>query len=91
MESLKYQPGFGNEFSSAALPGALPQGQNSPQRASLGLYTEQFNGTAFTASRATNRCTWTYRIRPFSVTHQPFKQIQNGFLLLAIATDMPRI
>lgn len=79
MESLNYQSGFGNEFTTEALPGALPQGQNSPQRAPLGLYAEQFNGTAFTAPRATNRRTWTYRIRP-SVTHQPFKQIQNGLL-----------
>jgi len=79
MESLNYQTGFGNEFTTEALPGALPQGQNSPQRAPLGLYAEQFNGTAFTAPRATNRRTWTYRIRP-SVTHQPFKQIQNGLL-----------
>jgi homogentisate 1,2-dioxygenase len=29
--SLKYLSGFGNEFASEALPGALPIGQNSPQ------------------------------------------------------------
>jgi homogentisate 1,2-dioxygenase len=40
----------------------------------LGLYTEQLSGTAFTAPRATNRRTWTYRIRP-SVTHKPFREI----------------
>ncbi len=28
-----YQRGFGNEFSSEAVPGALPAGRNSPQRA----------------------------------------------------------
>lgn len=29
---LVYQYGFGNEFQSEALPGALPIAQNSPQR-----------------------------------------------------------
>jgi homogentisate 1,2-dioxygenase len=71
---LKYQSGFGNEFATEAVKGALPEGQNSPQKAPLGLYTEQLSGTAFTAPRATNRRTWTYRIRP-SVTHKPFTEI----------------
>ncbi len=52
----------------------LPQGQNAPQKHPLGLYTEQFSGTPFTAPRATNRRTWTYRIRP-SVTHRPYEEI----------------
>ena len=73
----QYQSGFGNEFATEALAGALPHGQNSPQRAPLGLYAEQFSGTAFTAPRSLNRRTWTYRLRP-SVTHQPFQQISNG-------------
>jgi homogentisate 1,2-dioxygenase len=30
---LDYQTGFGNEFATEALPGALPVGRNSPQRA----------------------------------------------------------
>ena len=29
---LKYMPGFGNDFETESLPGALPQGQNSPQK-----------------------------------------------------------
>jgi homogentisate 1,2-dioxygenase len=37
----------------------------------MGLYTEQLSGTAFTAPRALNRRTWSYRIRP-SVMHQPY-------------------
>jgi len=73
---LKYQTGFGNEFATEAVEGALPGGQNSPQKAPLGLYAEQFSGTAFTAPRAGNKRTWTYRIRP-SVLHKPFKQIDN--------------
>ena len=73
---LKYQTGFGNEFATEAADGALPVGRNSPQQAPLGLYAEQFSGTAFTAPRGANRRTWTYRIRP-SVTHKPFEQIDN--------------
>ncbi|MBS1800567.1 MAG: homogentisate 1,2-dioxygenase [Acidobacteria bacterium] len=69
---IKYQSGFGNEFATEAVAGALPAGQNAPQKHPLGLYTEQFSGTAFTAPRATNRRTWTYRIRP-SVTHHPYQ------------------
>ncbi len=74
---LRYQSGFGNEFATEAVPAALPKGQNSPQKNALGLYTEQFSGTPFTAPRATNRRTWCYRIRP-TVTHRPFEQIGNG-------------
>ena len=73
---LKYQTGFGNEFATEAVDGSLPVGRNSPQKAPLGLYAEQFSGTAFTVPRDRNRRTWTYRIRP-SVLHKPFKQIDN--------------
>ena len=41
-----YRAGFGNEFSSEAIPGALP-GHNSPQRAPFGLYAEQLSGSAW--------------------------------------------
>ena len=63
-----YMPGFGNDFETEALPGALPVGQNSPQRCSYGLYAEQLSGTPFTAPRGQNERTWCYRIRP-SVKH----------------------
>jgi homogentisate 1,2-dioxygenase len=66
-----YLSGFGNEFATEALAGALPAGRNSPQRCPFGLYAEQFSGTAFTAPRAVNRRSWLYRIRP-AVTHHPF-------------------
>ncbi|MBK9608203.1 MAG: homogentisate 1,2-dioxygenase [Betaproteobacteria bacterium] len=77
--TLRCQTGFGNEFASEALPGALPVGQNSPQRVELGLYAEQLSGTAFTAPRAQNRRSWLYRIRP-SAQHPPFSRIDNGLL-----------
>jgi homogentisate 1,2-dioxygenase len=63
-----YMPGFGNDFETEALPGALPQGQNSPQKCAYGLYAEQLSGTPFTAPRGQNERTWCYRIRP-SVRH----------------------
>ncbi len=44
-----YMPGFGNDFETEALPGALPRGMNSPQKCNYGLYGEQLSGTAFTA------------------------------------------
>jgi len=65
---IGYMPGFGNDFETEALPGALPQGQNSPQKCNYGLYAEQLSGTAFTAPRGQNERTWCYRIRP-SVHH----------------------
>ncbi len=61
-----YMPGWANDFETEALPGALPQGMNSPQRCEYGLYGEQLSGTAFTANPPER--TWCYRIRP-SVKH----------------------
>lgn len=78
IDSTTYLTGFGNEFATEALPGALPQGQNSPQRAPYGLYAEQLSGTAFTAPRAANRRSWLYRLRP-SVLHRPFQPIDSGW------------
>ncbi|KAJ8714952.1 hypothetical protein PYW08_004933 [Mythimna loreyi] len=75
MEELKYLSGFGSEFTSEdpRRPGALPVGQNSPQRCPYGLYAEQLSGTAFTAPRHENKRSWLYRIRP-SVIHKPFQK-----------------
>ncbi|KAK9820068.1 hypothetical protein WJX72_005739 [[Myrmecia] bisecta] len=68
---LQYLTGFGNDFGSEALPGALPVGQNNPRVCPYGLYAEQLSGTTFTAPRSQNKRSWLYRIRP-SVTHEPF-------------------
>lgn len=74
--TLAYLTGFGNEHSSEALQGALPVGQNSPQKVPYGLYAEQLSGTAFTAPRHANRRSWLYRIRPAALhgTFAPFEQ-----------------
>ena len=76
---INYLTGFGNKFSSEALPGALPQGRNSPQRPARGLYPEVLSGSAFTAPRAENLSTWLYRLRP-SAMHPPFKKLRAGEL-----------
>jgi homogentisate 1,2-dioxygenase len=71
---LHYQTGFCNEFATEALPGALPEMRNSPQRCAYGLYAEQFSGTAFTVPRHASRRSWLYRIRPAAV-HGPYRRI----------------
>ena len=63
-DDFQYESGFGNQFVTEAVKGALPVGRNSPQQAPLGLYAEQLSGTAFTQPRAVNRRTWVYRILP---------------------------
>jgi homogentisate 1,2-dioxygenase len=63
--------GFGSHHESEAIAGALPVGQNSPQRVPFGLYAEQISGTAFTAPRAHNLRSWLYRLRP-SAMHGSF-------------------
>ncbi|WP_443190273.1 homogentisate 1,2-dioxygenase [Pseudomonas indica] len=73
--ALSYQSGFGNEFASEALPGALPEGQNSPQKVPYGLYAELLSGTAFTVPRSEARRTWMYRIRP-SARHGQYQRLE---------------
>jgi len=81
-----YLSGFGNEFATEALPGALPAHRNSPQRVAYGLYAEQISGTAFTAPRAHNRRSWLYRIRPAAM-HGTFRPIDSA----RIASDFERL
>ncbi|MET3214724.1 UNVERIFIED_ORG: homogentisate 1,2-dioxygenase [Burkholderia territorii] len=86
-----YLSGFANEFATEALPGALPHGRNSPQRAPYGLYAEQLSGTAFTAPRGHNRRSWLYRIRPAAV-HRPFEPYAGAQRLVSEfgdSTDVP--
>src|SRR5688572_1892302 len=70
--TLSYMPGFGNDFETESLDGALPQGRNSPQQPAYGLYAEQLSGSPFTAPRGTNERSWLYRIRPSVKHHQRF-------------------
>ncbi|XP_051158782.1 homogentisate 1,2-dioxygenase isoform X1 [Leptopilina boulardi] len=76
-EDFKYLTGFDCEFSSEdeRCPGALPIGQNNPQKCPYNLYAEQLSGSAFTVPRCENKRSWFYRIRP-SVVHDVFEPIQ---------------
>ncbi|QDP00469.1 homogentisate 1,2-dioxygenase [Thalassotalea sp. PS06] len=85
-DSLTYMTGFGNEFETEALPGALPKGQFNPQRVSYDLYTEQFSTTAFTAPRDSNRRTWFYRIRPSAIQGE-YQLMDNGLIRTAPITE----
>jgi homogentisate 1,2-dioxygenase len=83
-----YMSGFGNHFATEAVPGALPEGRNSPQRPAFGLYAEQLSGTAFTAPRAENRRSWLYRMRP-SAAHPPFARYPGAALFAPGLPDDP--
>ncbi|KAL6865680.1 hypothetical protein ACO1O0_001775 [Amphichorda felina] len=71
-EKYRYQNGFDSHLESEAIAGALPVGQNSPQKPPYGLYAEKLSGTAFTAPRHQNKQTWLYRILP-SCAHPPYQ------------------
>ena len=77
MTEPAYLSGFGNEFATEAVEGALPQGQNAPQHPPLGLYAEQLSGTPFTAPRRENRRSWRHRLRA-SAVHPGFKRLEDG-------------
>jgi homogentisate 1,2-dioxygenase len=76
---MSYLAGFGNHFATEAIPGALPEGRNSPQRVPFGLYAEQLSGSAFTSPRHENRRSWLYRLRP-SAAHGKLEPIDAGSL-----------
>jgi homogentisate 1,2-dioxygenase len=84
----QYQSGFGNEFASEALAGALPRDQNTPQKPPYGLYVEELNGTAFTAPRGVSRSAWTYRIRP-SAVHKPFTPVDSRLIRSGPFNEVP--
>jgi len=88
--NVHYQSGFANDFATEALPGALPIGRNSPQRAPYGLYAEQLSGTAFTAPRSHNRRSWLYRIRPAAV-HLPFTQVSGDRLRAKLVANFAEV
>ena len=54
-----------------------PSGRAIRRQPKYGLYTEEINGTSFTAPRGASRRCWTYRIRP-SAVHEPFREISAG-------------
>lgn len=68
-DPYEYLCGFGNEHQSELVPGALPIGQNSPQKCPYGLYAEQITGSSFAANRANTMRNFLYRRRPAAVHH----------------------
>lgn len=88
MKKLSYLSGFNNEHETEALPNALPKGQFNPQKVNYKLYCEQFSSTAFTAPRAKNRRSWTYRIRP-SIAMGDFTPVENSQIKTAPQTHIP--
>ena len=64
---LQYMTGFGNEFTSEAIEGALPAHQNSPQKCPLGLYAEQLSGQCF-------HSTFISELTFLALPHTPFRQ-----------------
>jgi homogentisate 1,2-dioxygenase len=78
--------GFANHFESEAISGALPKGQNSPQKVPYGLYAEQLSGSAFTAPRAENRHSWLYRMRP-SADHGPYRPYNGNLQMRSTPFD----
>jgi homogentisate 1,2-dioxygenase len=85
--AYSYMPGFGNDFETEKLLGALPQGMNSPQRPAYGLYAEQLSGSPFTAPRGTNERSWLYRIRPSVKHHGRFAKAAFPLWKTAPASD----
>ena len=83
MPPLNYLSGFGNHHASEAVPGALPEGQNNPQKPPRGLYTEQLSGTSFTSPRGSNRRTWMYRIRPSVLHVHDLRPVDRGLVRTA--------
>ena len=76
--TLSYMSGFGNDFATESLPGALPVGRNSPQKCPYGLYAEQISGSPFTAPRDSNQRSWLYRIRPSVLHSGRFAKAEQG-------------
>jgi homogentisate 1,2-dioxygenase len=85
---MSYMTGFGGQFESEAVDGALPKGRNSPQRPAYGLYAEQLSGTAFTMPRHENRRTWLYRMRP-TADHRPFVRYEGAPLFAPGTVNEP--
>ena len=83
-----YLTGFGGQFETEAVPGALPKGRNSPQRPAFGLYAEQLSGSAFTAPRHENRRSWLYRMRP-TADHRPYRPYLDAPYFSANGSDAP--
>jgi homogentisate 1,2-dioxygenase len=76
-DPYSYLSGFNNHHETESVSGALPIGQNSPQKPPLGLYAEKLSGSSFTAPRRENHQTWLYRILPACARHSSFRSYED--------------
>ena len=83
--AVRYQSGFGNQFATEALPGALPEGRNSPQRRPTGCTPSSSRaprsprrgtptGAAGCIASARRRCTDASRRSTHRAAHQPLRR-----------------
>ncbi|KAG8740910.1 hypothetical protein FRC10_003569 [Ceratobasidium sp. 414] len=66
-DPYQYQVGFGNKFASEAVPGVLPEGQNSPQKCAYDLYAEQLESNFFPLNPRVRFSPTQLAWRPFSL------------------------
>ncbi len=85
-----FPTGLGNTLTGEALPGAVPELQNSPRVHPHGLYAEQINGTGFTAPRAENQRTWLYRVRP-SAQRRAYTRLPQSNIVSSFTGEHPEI
>ncbi|KAH7025682.1 putative homogentisate 1,2-dioxygenase [Microdochium trichocladiopsis] len=91
-DPYRYQLGFGNYFSSEAVPDALPPaGRNIPQKCPYDLYSEQLNGTPFVSYRDTLQHVWMYRIRPSVAHSRPCPMPDNPDLEACFSPTNPNV
>ena len=88
--SLSYSSGMQTDRESEAIKGALPVGQNTPQKCPYGLYAEQISGTSFTTPRKDNMRTWIYKILP-SVRRSSFESIESPFIVNDFSSSNPNV
>jgi homogentisate 1,2-dioxygenase len=82
--------GFRNEHASEALPGAIPEAQNTPRKARYGLYPELISGTGFTAAPGENFRTWLHRIRP-AAQQGHLQPVAHATFGAAFASEPPEV
>src|SRR4051812_19695513 len=103
MTEPAYMSGFGSHFATEAVPGALPEGRNSPQRPvpapppgartpprrpPFGFYAENLPAPASPAPRAENRRPWLSRMPP-PPAHPPYRRYDGARLFARGTADAP--
>jgi homogentisate 1,2-dioxygenase len=85
-QRLRYMSGFGSYHESEAVAGALPQGQNSPQKVAFGLYAEATLGIGVHRAALGKPALVAVPLRP-SAMHGPFEQLDEGLVRTAVCRE----